>query len=333
MSRIASQVLLALAATACAFGAHTPQEIKNSVRLVERLEKTCCEYDGPQLTALLAALGREATTLYEVDNCDAALDSILFAAALQRTGLQPLYGIQPGIADATVRRPSDNEQPLVPLKDAKLVWMMVSLTNLSDAELDLNGIKIAVERDGMKVAEALPPDAPELLGLPENVRRLALMPKIAPHGAAAFIAFFPRFNRWTAMTFTHHDKLNLCVRNYADMPQHLDRVLAARERAAKIQREPALTAPEIQPREPKPAVPKFELVGYIRNQVQQGRYGIRLVRSDAIEPETRLIVRRNDTSYAELSPIGSGTIAELISGGEPEPGDAVFIETPSEVMK
>ena len=168
----------------------------------------------------------------------------------------------------------------------------------------------------------------ELLGK----KVLSLRPGAVSEGeSVAFPVVFPAFGRWTEIRFVQvPNKISVPVRNYAGMVENLGRLLRARKAAAayheKVAEAVRLRAAAATTRGKAAPKPEYVLVGYVRNEISAGKYGIRLVEYALAGKYRTFYVRKLGRTRAELRSIGSGTIAELITDGyRPGQGDGVYV--------
>ena len=333
------QVAIALTSVVVAAAADAEEtgDVRQAVKRLERLERTCAEYAGPNAHKLINAMMREAVRLYEGAKYDPALDSILLASAMLQPGApRTYYGIQPAMVEIILRWPPKEEAVLLPLDSGKHTWVMVAVTNVSGVRLSLTGMRAVVERAGVPVKdnagreiESLSPGDPAtktLLGA--DAVRLA-PPAVDPGKTVTFPAVFSTFDRWTEIRFLEEqNKINAPVRNYTAIRANLGRTLRARKRAAAYRAKLAKRAPS-KPEAGDPATTPegaYLLIGYIRNEVSVGKYGIQLVERELAKKHKTFYLRKNDVNKAELRPIGSGTIAELTTTTyKPKQGDGVYV--------
>jgi len=346
----AAVALCALLAAPAAAGEKNENDVRRAVKMLRRLELTCTEYGGPNAYRLLNATMLEAVRLYEDANYDPALDSILLACAMFPRGVSRThYGLQPGVVEVAVRWPSKAEGALLPLDPATYTWVMVAVTNTSGASLRLSGIRAVVEHEGQPLKNS-PGRAVESIAPADRALAKALGPKAAALRPArvrkgrtvTFPMVFPRFRRWTEIRFVHEpSKIYAPVRNYAAIRGNLARQLRAKRRAitylARIDAakpKPAAPGPRPEPgkppvpRKPKPG-PRYVLIGYIRNEIAAARFGIRIIDAARARDHKVFYVRHNGLNSAQLSAMGTGSIAELTTDGRrPERGDAVYVLVP-----
>jgi len=339
----AAVALCALLAAPAAAGEKNENDVRRAVKMLRRLELTCTEYGGPNAYRLLNATMLEAVRLYEDANYDPALDSILLACAMFPRGVSRThYGLQPGVVEVAVRWPSKAEGALLPLDPATYTWVMVAVTNTSGASLRLSGIRAVVEHEGQPLKNS-PGRAVESIAPADRALAKALGPKAAALRPArvrkgrtvTFSMVFPRFRRWTEIRFVHEpSKIYAPVRNYAAFRGNLARQLRAKRRAitylARIDAaRPKPVAPGPRPEPGKPPVPRYELIGYIRNEIAAARFGIRIIDAARARDHKVFYVRHNGLNSAQLSAMGTGSIAELTTDGRrPERGDAVYVLVP-----
>lgn len=305
--------------------------------MLERLERTCLEYSGPNIHKLLNAMTLEAVRLYETAKYDPAVDSILMAAAMHPESVpQTYYGLQPGLVEVALRWPSKEEAGLLPLDDREYTWVMVAIANLSGAKLDLAFLRAEVFRDGRPVTDAsgqpvksISPNDTELIRQLGDVARELRPGTTNPGETTSFPLVFPGFKRWTEIRFIDEtNKINMSVRNYAEVAANVARYLRARKLAAERQRdEQPKPAPAEEGVPPRPEPEEYILVGYIRNEISAGKYGIRLIAAEVARRHERLYVRVRGQNVAELrasSP--QRTIADLVEyDDKPKPGDGVYV--------
>lgn len=344
----AAVLLCALLASPAAAGEKNGGDVRRAAKMLRRLELTCSEYGGPNAYRLLNATMLEAVRLYEDANYDPALDSILLAWAMFPRGVSRThYGLQPGMIEVAVRWPSKADAALLPLDPAAYTWVMVAVTNTSDASLRLRGVRAVVEHEGQPLKDssgrAVESIAPGDAALAKALgpKAAALRPARVRKGrTVTFPMVFPRFLRWTEMRFVHEpSKIYAPVRNYAAIRGNLARQLRAQRRAvtylASIDAARSKEAAPKPPAEPgKPAVPpkpkpRYVLIGYIRNEIGAGKFGIRLIDAARAGNHKVFYVRHNNRNSAELSAMGTGSIADLLTKGRrPERGDAVYVLVP-----
>ncbi|MFH1731908.1 MAG: hypothetical protein ABIF82_09710 [Planctomycetota bacterium] len=324
-------------------GEKNGEEVRRAVKMLRRLELTCTEYGGPNACRLLNAMMLEAVRLYEDANYDPALDSILLARAMFPRGVSIThYGLQPGVVEVAVRWPSKEEEALLPLDPGTYTWVMVAVTNRSGASLRLSGIRAVVEHEGLplknssgRAVESITAGDPALAKV-LGPRAAALRPvRVGKGRTVTFPMVFLRFPRWTEIRLVHEpSKIYAPVRNYAAMRGNLARQLRAKRRAvtylAKIDAarpQPEPGKPPV-PRKPKPG-PRYVLIGYIRNEIAGAKFGIRIIDSALAKEHKVFYVRQDGLNSAQLSAMGTGAIAELITTGRrPEVGDAVYVLVP-----
>lgn len=333
--------VLALGGAACG-GDAAGTEVRQAIKLLARLETTCTGYAGPNAHKLLNAMILEAVRLYEEANYEPALDSILRGYAMCPEGAsRTYYGFKQGVVEVALRWPTKDEEPLAGLDPRKWTWVMVAVANLSGARMELGGLRASVERDGRPVKDAGGNDVQSVAPDDVELKRL-LGPKAGELAPAAvnqaetvtFVVVFPAFERWTDIRFEHEAyRLDVRVRNYPDMSGNLGKYLEARKLAAGYREKAAKVkpTPTAEPRpEPQPVRPRAEyiLIGYIQNVITAGQsqYGIKLVDRKLAREHKTFYVRREESDVAELRPIGTGTIAELVSSGyKPVAGDGVYV--------
>ncbi len=339
-ARRACQVVLALSALLpmSAVAGEAVDEVRAAVRMLRRLERTCLEYDGPNRHRLLDAVAREAVRLYEGANYDPALDAVLLTWALYPEDLPRAYhGLQPGRVEVAVRWPSKDEAGLLPLDAKKYTWVMVAVTNKSEEGLRLRGLRATVGHKGAPLRDAsgaaVESIAPEDRALRKLLGQKAAAlwpPRVAPGKTATFPMVFPAFDRWTEIRFVHEpSRIYAPVWDYAAVERHVarrlraERVVAAqRAKIAAAKAKAAEPGPEKEP----PARPRYVLIGYVRNEVSAGKFGIQLVEPKLAREHTVYFVRAGRATTATLKPIGSGSIAELAGrGGAAKKGDAVYV--------
>ena len=340
------QVALAVGVSTCALalGADAGNaEVRNAVLMLRRLERTCSEYDGPNADKLVNALALEAVRLYEGSNYDPALDSVLLAWGMSPAGKpRTYYGLQPGMIEVAVRWPSKKEAALMPLDARKYAWVMVAVTNVSAKSLRLSGLRAVVEYDGQplknvdgKLVESIPPDDRALRAALGRMATTLRPPRVKKGETATFPMVFDRFRRWTEIRFVHEPRrIYAPVRNYAKIKRNFGRRMRAQRVAATYRaRIEAKRAKNLQAGAggdgPKAGVEEKEryvLIGYIRNEVAPGKFGIKLVDAKLAKDHETYFVRQNGVEVARLTRLGSGSIAERRPGGrKPGKGSGVYV--------
>ena len=340
----ACQVALALSAWVCApaMGADAAEdEVHRTVRMLRRLERTCSEYDGPNAYKLVNAMALEAVRLYEGANYDPALDSVLLAWGMSPRGRpRTYYGLQPGMIEVAVRWPSKKEAALMPLDARKYAWVMVAVTNVSETGLRLRGLRAVVECDGLPLKDSdgkpvvsIPADNPALRAALGRMAASIRLPRVKKGHTVTFPMVFGPFRRWTEIRFVHElNKIYAPVRNYAGIKRNLGRRLQAQRLAAtyraKIEaRRPKDPQPGAGGGQPKAGASEgYVLIGYIRNEVAAGKFGIQLIEPALAKRHKTFFIRQDGVESARLTSIGSGSIAELAPGGaRPGKGAAVYV--------
>jgi len=337
---------MAMLVAACpARGAEAPAEnVRDDVKMLRRLEQAASEYTGPNAWKLLDATVLESVRLYEGAKYDPALDSILLAWAMYPAGVpRTYYGLQPGGAEVAVRWPSAEDAGLLPLDAKKYLWVMVAVANQSGVRIEIPGLRARVLYDGMPVKDAagkpvvsLGPDDPELRKL-LGAKAAVLTPGAVNQGeTVTFPMVFPAFSRWNEIRFVDDaNKIDVPVSDHAAMGRNLNRVLAARKlaeaRRAKLAEIAKAAQPATRPgsaaKPAERALPPYILIGYIQNRVQGTQYGIHLIEPALAREQAAFLIRRNDTTLAELRPLGSGSIAVLLTPNfTPKPGDPVYVK-------
>ena len=315
--------------------------VRRAVRMLRRLERTCAEYDGPNAYKLVNALALEAVRLYEGANYDPALDSVLLAWGMFPSGRpRTYYGLQPGKIEVAVRWPSKSEAALMPLDAQKYAWVMVAVTNVSETGLRLRGLRAVVEYDGQplkdsdgKPVESVSPDDGALRAALGRHAAAVRLPRVKKGRTVTFPMVFGPFRRWTEIRFVHEpNRIYAPVRNYAAIKLNLGRRMRAQRLAAAYR----ARIEAKRPKEPQPggggaqptAVKKdrYVLIGYIRNEVARGKYGIQLIEPALAKQHKIFFVRYGGVHEAQLTAMGSGSIAELAPGAlKPGKGDAVYV--------
>ena len=335
-------VILCAGMGAPALGADGDKDtVRRAVRMLRRLERTCSEYDGPNAHKLVNALALEAVRLYESANYDPALDSVLLAWGMFPAGKpRTYYGVQPGKIEVAVRWPSRKEAALMPLDARKYAWVMVAVTNVSEASLRLRGLRAVVEYDGQPLQDAdgkqvvsISPDDAVLRAALGRMAAALCPPRVKKNRTVTFPMVFGRFRRWTEIRFVHEpSKIYAPVRNYAEIKRNLGRRVRAQRLAAAYRAKiEAKRSKEPQPggggEQPKTDPnEQYVLIGYIRNEVGAGRFGIQLIEPALAKQHTTFFVRQDGLTRSELTPMGSGSIAALAAGGlKPEKGAAVYV--------
>jgi len=310
-------------------------KVRQAVERLKQLEQTCIEYTGPNAARVLDATTLEAVRLYEGSKYEPAIDTLLLAWALHPRGAtRTYYGTEPGTAEIAVQWLSDEDANLLAVDPQKQTWVLVSITNLSDARIDLSGLRASVMRDGRAVRDSAGEPVTSLAA--DDLRQLLgdkarLAPdSVKPRTAATFATAFPAFDQWTEMRFTTGDgKLDVVVRNYAAMREHLAALRQARKVAdahrVKPVEEPQV-GEQVEGPPPEAEPDPYALIGLIRNEIQPGKYGVQLLDAKLARKHKIFYVRRDGVNEAELNPIGSGTIAEMTTRGyKPRQGDRVYV--------
>lgn len=310
-------------------------DVRQAVERLKQLERTCIEYTGPNAARILDATILEAVRLYEGAKYEPAIDTVLLAWSLSPEDEPRTYhGVDSDKAEIAVQWPSDRDADLIAVDAQDQTWVIVSIKNLSDISIDLSGLRASVMRDGRAVRDSA--DEPVTSLAFDDLRQLlgnkaGLVPESVEAGAAAtFVMVLPAFDQWTEMRFAAGDgKLDVAVRDYAAMREHLAALRQARKLAeayrAEMAEEPQADEPgEVPP--PKAEPDPYALVGLIRNEIQPGKYGIQLLDAKLAKKHKIFYVRKEGINQAELNPIGSGTIAEVTTKGyEPKQGDRVYV--------
>lgn len=336
----ACQVALCVLMAAPAMGSDAGNgDVRQAVTMLKRLERTCLEYDGPNAHKLLNAMTLEAVRLYENANYDPALDSVLLASAMfPRGGPRTYYGLQPRMIEAAVRWPSKAEAKLLPLDAGKYAWVMVAVTNVSDRSLRLAGLRAVVEVDGSplknsdgETVESIPPDDKALRTALGRKAAALKPPRVKKGRTVSFPMVFRPFRQWTGIRLVHEpNKIYAEVRNYPAIKRHLSRHLRAQRVAAHHRAKmDAIRVANTKPAGPdaKPAsTNRYVLIGYIRNEISAGKFGIQLVDAALAKQHKTFFVRRDGSESARLSPFGSGSIAAVtVERRKPEKGDGVYV--------
>lgn len=340
VARAVCQALLAVAASIVAANAGAAEwdaeRTRQAVKMVERLERTCVEYSGPNTHKLLNAMVLEAVRLYETAKYDPAIDSILLASAMYPEGTpRTYYGLQPGLVEIALRWPCKDEARLLALDPRDHTWVMVALANLSGVKLDLGLLRAEVFRDGRPATDAggrpvrsIPSTDPDLIRQVGDASRELRPGAVNPGETTTFPMVFPVFKEWTEIQFIDEtNKIDVAVRNYAEMAANVTRYLRARKLAAERRRDAQPAQTPSGGTGPKTESEEYALVGYIRNEISAGKYGIRLIAAELAKKHTRFYVRIRGQNLAELrSASPQRTIADAVdSDYKPRPGDGVYV--------
>jgi hypothetical protein len=242
------------------------------------------------------------------------------------------------MVEVAVRWPSRKEAALMPLNARKYVWVMVAVTNTSPASLRLSGLRAVVEYDGLpldnadgKPVESIPPDDRALRAALGRMTATLRPPRVKKGDTVTFPMVFARFGRWTEMRFVHeHRKINSPVRNYAEIKRNFGRRMRAQRLAAtyraRIEAKWAKNPPTGAGGDQANEKERYVLIGYIRNEVGAGKFGIRLVDAKLAKEHKTYYVRQSGVEVARLTSMGSGTIAERRPGGRrPDKGSGVYV--------
>ena len=320
------------AAGAEAGGADVPRAVK----MLKRLENTCKGYHGANAHKLLDAMKLEAVRLYQEAKYDPALDAILLACAMYPAGSdQTYYGLQPGMVEIALRWPSKADAKLLALDAKQYRWAMVAVANLSGVKLDLAAMQAMVSQNSRAVTDAsgkptgsLIPNDPALKRVLGARLGLLARPTVNQGDTATFPVVFPSFGQWTDIRFVEEEnKIDVVVTNYASVLRNLGRYRQARQIAAQHRgkRDATSSTGPTTGGEAQPKRPSYVLVGYIRNVISSGQYGIRIVDAGLAKKHSKLFVRLGNKNIAELRRMGSGTIAQVVRAEyEPRKGDGVY---------
>ena len=313
-------------------------EIRGAVKTLKRLERTCVEYSGRNPHKLLDAMVLEAVRLYEAAKYDPALDSILLAAAMYPKGApRTYYGLQPGMVEIALRMPTREEAALLPLDPKKYSWAMVAVGNLSGVKLELGAMRAAVERDGRplkdaagKPVESLTPEDPTLKELLGARARVLAPPAINQGETATFPIVFPAFEGWTEIRFVDDvNKIQTPVKDYSAIGKHRGRYLQARRLLAKHRaRTPKVVEPEPDDDQPKPPPPPkidYVLVGFIKNEISAGQYGVTLVEPLVAKLYRKFYIRRRNRNLAELRSVGETIMRLVTTRYKPKTGEGIYV--------
>ena len=205
---------------------------------------------------------------------------------------------------------------------------------VSVEDLDEHPMHAEVFRDGRPATDAggrqvrsIPPGDPELSRQLGDASRELRPGAVNPGETVTFPLVFPAFKDWTEFQFIDEtNKIDAFVRNYPEMAANVTRYLRARKLAAERRRD-AQPGPTGDGQPPKPVPEEYVLVGYIRNEISAGKYGIRLVAADLAKKHVRFYVRVRGQNVAELrSASPQRTIADVVdSEYKPRPGDGVYV--------
>jgi hypothetical protein len=317
----------------------TVAETRRSIKLLKRLQRTSSEYHGPGRHRLLDAMTLEAVRLYESAKYDPALDVVLLAAEMYPENAERShYGVQPEVVELEARWPTKDEAKLLPMSSKSHRWAMIAVANVSGVKLDLAELRATVLRNGRplkgadgKPVESISPLDPKIRTLlgPKSV---VLLPgQVNPGESAKFVVAFPAFDDWTGLRFVdERNRIDVTVRDYAGMVTHLARLLRARKLAATYEKKRPVVTTTVKPvdnKPPKVAYTGYVLIGYVRNRIAEGKYGIRLT-SRALARKHRIYyVRGSGKTLAQLRRVGSGAIVDLLTDGyAPLAGDPVFVD-------